>query len=250
MSAFDDFVTAVRTAAPRTAVVLGSGLTGVASRFETIATLNFGDVPGLVPPTVAGHKGQIALGRWKNATVLISFGRVHFYEGHSWDRVTKLVNLFASWGLRRLVLTNAAGGLHAEAVPGKIVILRDGVDLLSRDSWKTIGAKRPLFTPALVDELHAYAPKRLIGTYAGLTGPCYETPAEIRALAAVGVDAVGMSTIREAEAGLAAGMEVAGLSCITNKAAGLGDGPLSHSEVEVSARSSVERLGELVGRLV
>jgi len=250
MSAFDDFATAVRSAAPRSAVVLGSGLTGVASHFKTTATLSFGDVPGLVPPTVAGHKGQLALGVRNGAAVLVSFGRVHFYEGHSWDRVATLVNLFASWGVRRLILTNAAGGLHPEAKPGTIVILRDAVELLTRNCWKTLEVKLPLFAPALVEALHAAAPKRLVGTYAALTGPCYETPAEIRALAAIGVDAVGMSTTREAAAGSAAGMEVAGLSCITNKAAGLGDGPLSHTEVETSARTSVARLAALIERII
>ena len=249
MSPFDDFARAVQAAAPRTAVVLGSGLTDVASHFETTATLNFGDVPGLVPPTVAGHKGQLALVRRNGAAVLVSFGRVHFYEGHSWDRVTTLVTMFALWGVRRLVLTNAAGGLHPQAVPGTIMILRDGVDLLTRESWKTLDCKRPLFTPALTAFLRAAAPDQLVGTYAGLTGPCYETPAEIRALAAASVDAVGMSTIREAEAGLAAGLEVAGLSCITNKAAGLGDGPLSHSEVERTAKTAVTALANLLAVL-
>ena len=250
MPAFDDFASAVRAANPRSVVVLGSGLTGIASFFRTTHELSFAEVPGLVSPTVAGHKGLLALGVWNRAAVLVSFGRVHFYEGHAWDRVTTLVNLAAHWGLRRLILTNAAGGLHPRAVPGTIVILRDGVDLLTPDSWKTLDRKRPLFTPALVEHLHGIAPNNFVGTYAGLTGPCYETPAEIRALAALHVDAVGMSTIREAEAGLTAGLEVVGLSCITNKAAGLGDGPLSHGEVEISARSSVERLAALLAEVV
>jgi len=248
-AAFEELKRAGDRLRPRVAIVLGSGLGGATAEFQIEAEVGYADVPGLVSPTVAGHKGKLAVGTWSGVPAAVFFGRVHFYEGHAWDRVTRTVELAAELGVKTLLLTNAAGGIRPEFVPGTLMVIRDHLTLLDRTSWKQFD-DRPAspYSERLTQFLLELDPSLPVGTYAALTGPCYETPAEIRALAALGADAVGMSTAREAEAGVRLGMEVAAISTITNKAAGLSDGPLSHKEVEATARLAVGRLGTLVGR--
>jgi purine-nucleoside phosphorylase len=208
------------------------------------------DVPGLVGPTVAGHRGTLAVGTWAGAPVVVCSGRVHFYEGHPWERVTRLVKVVAELGAKVLLLTNAAGGIRADLNPGDLMLLRGHLKLLDRDAWTRLGEIGNPYSPRLLSLLQQLDPALPTGVYAALTGPCYETPAEIRALAAAGADAVGMSTAIEAETATRLGLEVAAISTITNKAAGLGDGPLSHKEVEETAKLAVARLGRLVEQFV
>jgi purine-nucleoside phosphorylase len=167
---------------------------------------------------------------------------VHFYEGHDWPKVTKLIDLMADLGIQRLTLTNAAGGLRPDLNPGDLMAIRGHIALLSTESWKT-----PEIETAAYPRLAADLPS---GVYAGLTGPCYETPAEIRALAAMGADAVGMSTVMEARRARELGMSLAAVSCITNKAAGLSDSPLSHHDVEATAKLAVARLQVVLEKLL
>jgi purine-nucleoside phosphorylase len=246
MTPFETFQLACQTAKPRTAIVLGSGLTGVSRGFVESQSLSFADIPGLVPPTIAGHRGQLSLGTLEGHAVLFCFGRVHFYEGHPWDRVLRLVNLIADWGLERLILTNAAGGLHPQLDPGSAMLIRGQVTLLTPSDYRNLTCVQTPYSATLNEQLLGENPKLIAGVYAGLTGPCYETPAEIRALAACQIDAVGMSTVREAQAGYERGLQVVGLSCITNKAAGLSAGTLNHAEVETTARLAVEKIRKLV----
>jgi purine-nucleoside phosphorylase len=210
-----------------------------------------------VPPTVQGHKGRLAVGDWAGTPALVFFGRLHFYEGHPWDVVTGTVRVLADLGAKILVLTNAAGGIHPSLGPGSLMAIRDHIGLLSRDAWRELAAgTRPPspYSPRLVRVMqeHETAAGRglLAGVYAALTGPSYETPAEIRALRACGADAVGMSTAKEAEAAAALGLEVAGVSVVTNQAAGLGDRPLDHHEVLANANLAAERLGALLAHVV
>ena len=247
---FDQFCEAAHGFNPRTAIVLGSGLTAVTAEFVESATVHYGDIPGLVPPTIAGHKGQLSVGVWDDIPVLVCFGRVHFYEGHPWDRVTRLINLVADLGVKRVILTNAAGGIHPLLNPGNVMGIRSHLKWLGSRAWREDTTSTGVYTPALIAKLQSDAPDLLYGTYAALTGPCYETPVEIRALKTLGADAVGMSTAMEAEAAVTRGLEVAGLSCITNKAAGISDGPLSHKEVEATAKLAVGRMADLVKRLL
>lgn len=244
MSAFEQFRSAVLSVRPRAAVVLGSGLSDAASGFTTAAAVAYADVPGLVPPSVAGHRGQMAVGHWGRVPAVVCSGRVHFYEGHSWERVTAIVRLLAGFGVLRLILTNAAGGIRDDLNPGDLMALRGHFKLLAPNDWRRL-AENPPPTPYPL-----LAPDLPAGVYAALTGPCYETPAEIRALRVMGADAVGMSTAVEAETAAALGLEVAGVSCVTNKAAGLSAGPLSHHEVEQTARTAVARLGQVLDRLI
>jgi purine-nucleoside phosphorylase len=270
---------AVRAAAdqlrPRAAVVLGSGLSGAAAGFDLAAAAGFAEVPGLAPPTIAGHAGRLAVGSWAGVPALVFFGRIHFYEGHPWDQVTRPVHLAAELGSKVLVLTNAAGGIHSALMPGSLMAIRRHVKLLDREAWKSLipasggqqppgaepdgsappeywGADTPRspYSPHLIALLQQLDPTLFAGTYAALTGPCYETPAEIRALAALGADAVGMSTAMEAEAAAGLGLEVCGLSSITNRAAGLSTGTLTHTEVAETANRTAGRVGALLGRLL
>lgn len=259
MSPFAAFARAAAALGPRTAVVLGSGLGGATAAFAERASVPFGEVPGLVPPTVHGHGGRLAAGEWAGAPALLFLGRLHFYEGHPWPVVTGPVRAAAELGARRVVLTNAAGGIGPALVPGELMALTGHLKVLDRGAWRALaaggaGAAARPYSAALLDALRAHERARgrepLAGVYAALTGPSYETPAEIRALAACGADAVGMSTACEAEEAARLGLEVAGVSCITNKAAGLGGAPLDHSEVLANARLAVARLGELLAALV
>jgi len=233
------------------AVVLGSGLGEATRDFTIAAEAHFADIPGLVSPTVAGHKGKLAVGTWLGVPACVFYGRVHYYEGHPWERVTRTIEVAAELGVTILLLTNAAGGIRRDLIPGTIMVIRDHIKLLHHENWQHIN-DRPasVYSERLLKLLTELEPSLPVGTYAALTGPCYETPAEIRALAAVGADAVGMSTAREAEAAVRLGMEVAGLSTITNKAAGLSEGPLSHKEVQETARLVVGRLGGIIGQFV
>jgi purine-nucleoside phosphorylase len=245
VTAFDRVREAAARLKPRTAVVLGSGLGGVTAGFTVEAEAAYAEVPWLPPPTVAGHSGRLTVGTWAGGPAVVCSGRVHFYEGHPWATVTRLVELVADLGVTTLLLTNAAGGIRPGLNPGDLMVISAHLKLIGPTAWTDFSPRSP-YSPHLLDRLQSLDPQLPSGVYAALTGPCYETPAEIRALAAAGADAVGMSTAVEAEAAAARGLEVAAISTITNKAAGLGVGPLSHAEVEQTANLAVARLGSLV----
>ncbi|MBP3960791.1 purine-nucleoside phosphorylase [Gemmata sp. G18] len=257
LAAFAEFARAVRARSPRTAVVLGSGLGGAATAFVPHASIGFGDIPGLVPPSVQGHGGKLALGEWAGEPALLFSGRLHVYEGHPWPTVTGAVRTIAELGATRIVLTNAAGGIHPALHPGGLMAIRGHIKLLGPTAWRALASGKKALSPYslhLLDALHAHESAAgrdlLAGVYATLTGPSYETPAEIRALAAIGADAVGMSTALEAEEAAQLGLEVAAISCITNKAAGLGATALDHTEVLTNAQLAVSRMAELLACLV
>lgn len=257
MPAYPAFVGTARRLAPRTAVVLGSGLAGAARAFVESASVGFGSIPGLALPTVAGHGARLAVGEWAGVPALLFLGRLHFYEGHPRGVVTGAVRVAAELGATRVVLTNAAGGIHPSLAPGDLMAIRGHLKLIGPAAWGALAndsAVSQPYSPRLLDAMRAHESAAgrdlLAGVYAALTGPSYETPAEIRALAACGADAVGMSTAIEAEEAARLGLEVAGVSCITNKAAGLGGAALDHAEVLTNAKLAVERMGELLGRLV
>jgi purine-nucleoside phosphorylase len=228
------FFEQVRQHQPRSAVILGSGLSLAVSSVQAVAVLPYGRISNFASTTVQGHRGQLVLGIWKSTPVLVCFGRVHFYEGQAWERLTKLIDVIADFGVERLTLTNAAGGLRSDLSPGDLMAIRGHIALLNAESWKT----------PEIDTIpyHRIAANLPVGIYAGLTGPCYETPAEIRALANMGADAVGMSTVMEARRAAERGLSVAAVSCITNKAAGLSDSLLSHHDVEATAKLAVAQL--------
>jgi purine-nucleoside phosphorylase len=250
---FADFELAVRTLQPTVAVVLGSGLGAVPSGFVETSAIGFADVPGLTAPTVSGHSGTICVGTLNGVPLLVFRGRLHFYEGHGWEQVAQPVEQAARWGVHTLVLTNAAGGIHPELDPGELMLLADHRFWQRVDSWRETPEPSPydaeLNQVVLANE--ALRGRRLLaGTYCALTGPCYETPAEIRALQACGFEAVGMSTAFEAITARKLGMRVIAISSITNKAAGLGDGPLDHLEVLANATKPAERISQILADLL
>jgi purine-nucleoside phosphorylase len=245
---FASFRSHATHAKPAIALVLGSGLGQVVQRVQVRAEIAFAHVPGFAAPTVHGHGGRVLVGEWVGVPVLIFQGRMHYYEGHPWDRVTASIRLAHEFRITTLLLTNAAGGIRHDLNPGDLMVIRDHLELLAPTDWKPKPPSPALFDAALTQHLGKTIPS---GVYAGLTGPCYETPAEIRALRAMGADAVGMSTVKEAIAGVSVGMRVAAISCITNKAAGLSSGTLDHSEVQEVAgrRDVVERLAGIIETL-
>jgi purine-nucleoside phosphorylase len=228
---------------PRLAVVLGSGFQHVASQVRISLDLPFAEVPGFSRTGVSGHAGRIIIGHLSHTPLVVLSGRPHFYEGHSMETVTFPVRVLAALGIRHLLLTNAAGGINRRYQPGDFMRFTDHVNLMGANPLR--GAAWPGL-PRFVDLSKAYdhrlgdlleaagrkARARVHGgVYLAVPGPSYETPAEIRAFARLGADAVGMSTVPEVIVACQCGLAVAALSCITNRAAGLSKSPLSHAEV-------------------
>lgn len=241
---------------PAAAIVLGSGMGPAVIRLRPLYSVPFAEVPGLAAPSVHGHGGRLTLGDWGGRRVLVFEGRLHRYEGHPWAVVTRPARLARELGARAFLVTNAAGGIRDDLPPGSLMALRGHLDWTRPYAWRLpgpagLGTARPSsYAPrllALLDQAAARCGIALhTGTYAAVTGPSYETPAEIRALARCGADAVGMSTAREAAAAAAAGLECAALSCITNRAAGLSSGPLEHGDVLATAAAQAGRLADLL----
>lgn len=253
MMEFANFTSLIQHHRPTVAVVLGSGLGSVPHHFTELATLPFAAVPGMVAPSVHGHSGAIALGQCAGKALLVFRGRLHYYEGHPWERVSTPIRLAHQWGVRTLILTNAAGGIHEHLNPGDLMLLRDHLFWQRPNAWQATPAPTP-YTPRLWQKVKAAeqaAGRTLMeGVYLAVTGPCYETPAEIRAFRTLGADAVGMSTAFEALSAQALGMECLGISSITNKAAGLAPGVLDHHDVLANAHRPAFRISELLERLL
>ncbi|BBZ06656.1 purine nucleoside phosphorylase [Mycolicibacterium doricum] len=235
------------------AVVLGSGWAPAVDAFGTAtATVPMVELPGFTPPTAAGHGGVLLSVPIGGHRVLILVGRIHAYEGHDLRHVVHPVRAACAGGVRTVVLTNAAGGLRDDFTVGQPVLISDHLNLTARS---------PLVGAQFVDLVDAYAPRlRTLakaidptlaeGVYAGLPGPHYETPAEIRMLRTVGADLVGMSTVHETIAARAAGADVLAISLVTNLAAGMTGQPLSHPEVLEAGRRSAMRMGALLAGVV
>ena len=233
------------------AYVLGSGLGAFAEGLEDALEVPFGEVDGMPTSSVPGHAGRFVLGTLAGVRVLVQQGRVHLYEGCNPDQVTASVRAFARLGCRALLLTNAAGGLDPDWSLPCLMRITDHVNLQGsaplKYSERGHGTPyHPAMGEALVEAAAAADVELKSGVYLGLSGPAYETPAEIGYFARCGIQAVGMSTVAEAAAAHAVGLRVAGLSCITNPGAGLAAGPLSHDEV-VEAGAAI---ASLAGRLL
>ncbi len=245
-----EFTAAARAAPPAVALVLGSGLGQVARRVGNTCSVPFVQIPGLPAAAIAGHRGCLTLGNWAGRRLLLFEGRAHFYEGHPWRDVTAGVQAARALGVRTVLLTCAAGGIRADLAPGSLMAIREHVDWTGPNCWRLGRPTTSPYTPRLLGLLEEAARSAKVdlttGNYAAVTGPCYETPAEIRALRQWGADAVGMSTAREAQAACDGGMECAAIACITNRAAGLADGPLHHEEVLSTAAAQSERFADLL----
>lgn len=243
---------------PRVAIVLGSGLGALARAVESAVTVPYGEIPGFPPSAVAGHSGELVVGRLEGVPVVLQSGRFHLYEGHAPETVALPIRLFAALGVEILIVTNAAGGLRLTFAPPVLMLIADHINLL----WRN-----PLFGPVAEGEtrfpdmsapydagLRAIA--RHVardagialeeGVYAAVLGPSFETPAEIRMLQRIGADAVGMSTVPEVLVARARGLRVLGVSTIANYGAGITPNRLTHEEVLEAGRQASHDLETLV----
>ncbi|MBP3285032.1 MAG: purine-nucleoside phosphorylase [Clostridia bacterium] len=248
---------------PKTAVILGSGLGVMADEIVEKVVIPYREIPHFPLSTVAGHAGELIIGKLNFAPIIAMNGRFHYYEGYDFEQITFPIRVFALLGVENIILTNAAGGINFDYAPGDFMIIRDhinfsGVSPLRGKNLDEFGPRFPDMTNLYDNELStrirdlALASKINIneGVYAYLQGPNYETPAEIKALRVLGADAVGMSTVPEAIVARHSGIKVAGISCITNMAAGILDKPLNHEEVKETAELVREQFKELIKNLV
>ena len=247
---------------PVCGIVLGSGLGGLADRLSGAVRIPFSEVPGFPTATVAGHAGHVLMGRLGGRPVMAMAGRFHMYEGHEAALAAFPVRVMHALGVPVYVASNAAGGVRRTFSPGDLMVISDHINLMFRNPLA--GAVEPTderfpdmsdpYDPALRALLHEAARATGVplqdGVYGGLLGPTYETPAEVRMLERLGVDAVGMSTVPEVIVARALGMRVAAVSCITNKAAGLSPDLLNHAEVMDVGRGVASRFEALITAFV
>ncbi|MDX2128325.1 MAG: purine-nucleoside phosphorylase [Chloroherpetonaceae bacterium] len=245
---------------PRTAVVLGSGLGSFGERISPYASIEFSEIPHYPLPGVAGHQGKMIFGTVSEAgrenQVVLFKGRSHLYEGKHPEEVLFYLRLLSKLKTSNLILTNAAGGVNPEFEAGELCLITDFLNLqlpyLFRFGRKWQGTKKPLipFDDALMKLAIKTALEKSIrlrtGVYAGLLGPSYETPAEIRTLGRMGADLVGMSTVLEATVAAERGLKVLGISLVTNKGAGLSLEKLSHEDVQHVAEAAKERFSSIL----
>lgn len=229
---------------PAVAIVLGSGLGGFADEMTDAVRISYNDIPHFARSTAVGHAGQLVLGNIGAWPVVVMQGRVHLYEGYPVHSVVFPMRVFSRMGVRAAILTNAAGGINLEYGQGRLVVIKDHINLQGQNPL--VGPEDPNLGLRFIDMSEAYsksyrqtaleAGKRLgiplaEGVYAAVLGPSYETPAEIRFLRTIGADLVGMSTVPEVIVARQMGIKVLAISCVTNMAAGTTDAPINHEEV-------------------
>lgn len=260
----------------RTAIVLGSGLGAFADDLTGAVTLPYGDIPHFARATVVGHAGQLVLGEIEGVPVVVQKGRFHFYEGYDMDSVTFPIRVFGLMGIESVILTNAAGSLSTEMTPGSLMLINDHLNCIGVNPLR--GANDDRFGPRFPDMTEVYdhelqeivvaaaaeigkerfesgidpEPTDILhrGIYCGLSGPTYETPAEIHMYRLLGADALGMSTVPEAIVARHQGMRVAGISCITNFGAGMTDESINHDHVMETGARVADIFKELLRRVV
>ena len=259
-----------------TAIVLGSGLGAFADRLENAVAVPYEQIPHFVSSTVPGHSGRLVMGEIEGIPLAVQQGRFHFYEGYEMDQVTFPMRVFGRLGVKNVILTNAAGGLNTDWAPGSLMLISDhlncmGVNPLRGENDERFGPRFPdmtsVYDKSLQDVIVSQAADiskerydrgtdaELLdflnrGIYCALSGPSYETPAEIQMYRRLGADAVGMSTVPEAIVARHQSMRVAGISCITNFAAGLTDSEIDHNEVMEIGTRVAELFNELLRRTI
>ncbi len=247
---------------PEVALVAGSGLGGITKDIAKPVVVSYADIPHFPKPTVAGHAGQMVFGEFAGKKLMALSGRFHYYEGRSLAEITYPIQVMDALGVKILIVTNAAGGINPQYKPGDLMIIEDHINFMGVNpllgNANGNGVKFIDMTQAysgrLREKLDAAAEKLQLpiwrGVYLATTGPSYETPAEIKAFAWIGADAVGMSTVPEVIIARYHNIEVAGLSCISNLAAGISSKKLSHDEVLEIGRSAQEKLAKLLTEFV
>lgn len=251
-SAASDFLKSKTSLRPEVGLILGSGLGDFANHVEDAVAVPYADIPNFPQSTVQGHSGKLVIGMLNGVPVAVMQGRVHAYEGYSMEQVTFPARVLGLLGVKKLVVTNAAGGINVKIAQGSIVGISDHINLTGTNAC--LGPNDERFGPRFHDMSTAYSPRFLklaqeeaqkqqwtlnTGVYLAVLGPSYETPAEIRAFRTLGADLVGMSTVHEVIVARHMGIEVLGLSVVTNMAAGVLDEAINHEEVmEIGKRVS------------
>ncbi|MDD6804657.1 MAG: purine-nucleoside phosphorylase [Clostridiales bacterium] len=248
---------------PEIAIVLGSGLGAFGDQIQVEQTLSYHELEGFPVSTVKGHKGQFLFGYIGEVPVVLMQGRVHFYEGYTISDVVLPIRLMKLMGAHTLFLTNASGGINPAFHPGGLMMLTDHVSIfapnpLIGENIEELGTRFPDMSQVydlelqkiLTDTAEENGIELFEGVYAQLTGPSFESPAEIRMLGKLGVDAVGMSTVVEAIVANHMGMRICGVSCISNMAAGISENPLTHEEVQEAADQAAPQFEKLVKEAV
>jgi len=243
---------------PRLAIVLGSGFSNIVDTLKNKLTIPYVKLAGFPKSGVGGHVGEVAIGKIVDSPVIILSGRAHYYEGHSLEAVTFPIRVLAEYGIEALLLTNAAGAINQKFKPGNFMLFKDHINFIGDNPLRgriPTGLERFIdlsstYDSTLIEQLMTAAQKTKTklhqGVYCAVSGPSYETPAETRAFAKLGVDAIGMSTVPEAIVARQCGMKVAALSCITNAAAGISKSPLTHEEVLQIGRCASRNATKLI----
>lgn len=248
---------------PRVGVILGSGLGSFVEQIQVETTIPYDEIPHFLPSSVEGHAGNLILGKVGNVPVAALQGRIHYYEGHTMAQVVYPTRTLAMLGIEILVITNSAGGLDPKMHPGDFMIIEDHINLMGDNPLKgpnisQLGPRFPDMSEAYDRKLNEKMAEILKeqsvvhwrGIYTGVSGPTYETPAEVRHLASLGGKAVGMSTVPESIAANHLGLRVCGISCITNLAAGISSHKLSHAEVTETAKMVASKFGNFLTAFV
>lgn len=248
---------------PTIGVILGSGLGQLVERMTDTVAIDYRDLPHFPAPTVAGHAGRLVIGRIEGVPVMAMQGRFHYYEGHDMRTIAFPTAFMQRFGARTLIVSNAAGGINRGFTPGDLMLITDHLNLIGTNPL--IGLNDERLGPRFPDMTEAYSPRLIAlaeeaaaelgtslrrGVYAGLSGPCYETAAEIRYLERIGADAVGMSTVPEVIVARYLGMEVLGISCVTNMATGIATVKHAHDEVVRIANEASTRFCALVATTI
>lgn len=257
------FISSKSPTKPLVAIVLGSGLGGFADEMTDAVRISYNDIPHFAKSTAIGHAGQLVLGKIGEWPVVVMQGRVHLYEGYPVQSVVFPMRVFARMGVRATVLTNAAGGINLDYGQGRLVLIKDHINLQGQNPL--VGVEDPRNGPRFIDMTEAYsksyrqmavaAGKKLgidlaEGVYVAVLGPSYETPAEIRAFRTMGADLVGMSTVPEVIAARQMGIKILAISCVTNMAAGVTDAQINHLEVLEIGKRIAGQFKELLKEVV
>ncbi len=258
-----DFIQKKTQHKPRIGLVLGSGLGSLADLIENPTHIPYTDIPHFFGTSIEGHAGKMVLGTLSSIPIVCLQGRFHYYEGYSMAQVVFPTRVLCALGIHTLLLTNAAGGINTRYRPGDLMIINDHLNLMGDNPLKgpnleELGPRFPDLSEAYFKEGVAALKQSAeelkithhLGVYAGLIGPTYETPAEVRMMRTLGADAVGMSTVPESIAANHLGVRVAGVSCITNLAAGLSPQKLSHQEVIDTSKAAGSSLTQLLSKVI
>lgn len=258
-----NYIKNIITDIPQIGIVLGSGLGEMANNIENKIIIKYSEVPNLPDSTVKGHAGQFVFGKLQGKNVVMMQGRFHYYEGNDMDDLALPVYIMKYLGAKVLILTNAAGGVNIEFKPGDLMIIKDHINFafnnpLIGKNDERIGPRFPdmseVYDKQLTKLVKEVSNKLNIdikeGNYFFMTGPNYETPAEIKMIRILGGDAVGMSTVPEAIAARHCGLKIIGISCITNMAAGILDKPLNHNEVVETSNNIKDKFTGLINNIV